>query len=33
MRLSSHDYPQLAASMAIPVLATLWQRLFGREEF
>lgn len=33
LRLNSHDYPQLAASMAVPVLAALWQKLFGKEEF
>ena len=34
VRLNSHDYPALALSMAVPVLASLWQRLTGRgEEF
>ena len=35
LRLNSHDYPQLAAGMIIPVLASLWQRLTsrGEEEF
>jgi hypothetical protein len=33
LRLNSHDYPQLAAGMAVPVLASLWQRLFGKDDF
>lgn len=32
LRLNSHDYPQLAASMIVPVLASLWHRLTFREE-
>ena len=32
LRLNSHDYPQLAASMVVPVLASLWQKLFSRDE-
>jgi hypothetical protein len=33
LRLNSHDYPQLAASMLVPLLATCWQKLFGKDEF
>lgn len=33
LRLNSHDYPQLAGSMVVPVLASLWHRLFGKDEF
>lgn len=32
LRLNSHDYPQLAASMIVPVLASLWHRLTAKEE-
>lgn len=32
-RINSHDYPQLALSMAIPILKTIWDRLLGKEEF
>ena len=32
LRLNSHDYPALAASMALPVLASLWHKLTGKEE-
>jgi hypothetical protein len=33
LRLNSHDYPQLAGSMVVPVLAALWHRLFSKDEF
>ena len=32
-RLNSHDYPQMAASMAIPLLKAVWDRLTAKEEF
>ena len=32
LRLNSHDYPQLAASAVVPVLASLWQKLFSKDE-
>lgn len=33
MRLNSHDYPQLAASMAVPLLKAVWDRLMAKEDF
>ncbi len=33
LRLNSHDYPALAASMVVPVLASLWHKLLGKDEF
>lgn len=33
LRLNSHDYPALAASMIVPVLASLWHKLLGKDEF
>ena len=33
LRISSHDYPALAASMAVPVLRALWDKIFSKEEF
>lgn len=32
VHINSHDYPLLAASMAVPVLRALWDKVFGKEE-
>ena len=32
-RINSHDYPQLALAMVVPILKTVWDRLTGKEEF
>lgn len=32
-RVNSHDYPQLALSMAVPVLKAVWDRLTAKEDF
>jgi hypothetical protein len=32
-RLNSHDYPQLAAAMAVPLLKAAWDRVTQKEEF
>ena len=32
-RVNSHDYPQLALSMAVPVLKAVWDRLMAKEDF
>ena len=33
LRLNSHDYPQLAAAMAVPLLRAVWDKLTGKEDF
>lgn len=33
VRINSHDYPQLAASMAVPILKSIWDRLMAKEDF
>lgn len=32
-RINSHDYPQLALTMVVPILRTVWDRLRSREDF
>jgi hypothetical protein len=32
-RINSHDYPQLALTMAVPILRVIWDRLLGKEDF
>lgn len=32
-RVNSHDYPQLALTMAVPVLKAVWDRLTAKEDF
>jgi len=32
-RINSHDYPQMALAMAVPILRTVWDRLTRKEDF
>ena len=32
-RINSHDYPQMALAMAVPILKSVWDRLTSRDEF
>lgn len=32
-RVNSHDYPQLALAMVVPIMKSVWDRLMARDEF
>ena len=33
VRLNSHDHPELAAAMLVPLLKAVWDKVTGRDEF